>query len=149
EVVIAGRSVTMRWSDLGVVVDDDEVQRSAGKAASDEPIGSLAAAGALPLTVDPDKAIAALPALKGQPDRAAVDARLDLETKEIRPEQPGFGIDVYASLPDIERAAKSGAAKFELAGVAFPAHVTDKDLGIDDISHVLGHWETEFSVSDK
>src|SRR5690242_11289725 len=36
-VVIAGRQVAMRWSDLGVVVDDTEIANSAKRAASDEP----------------------------------------------------------------------------------------------------------------
>jgi vancomycin resistance protein YoaR len=148
-VVIAGQTVSMRWSDLGVVVDDGEISHSAARAASDEPIASLKTAGALPLRIDREAAIAALVALKGRHDRAAIDARLDLEAKKIRAEQPGFGIDVYASLPRIETAARSGAATVELAGVALPAHVTQDALGIDDISNVLGHWDTKFSVSDK
>src|SRR5688500_7216249 len=72
EVVIADRTVPLRWSDLGVVVDDAELGRAARLSASDEPIASLRAAGALPLKVDRDKAIAALTALKGQHDRAAL-----------------------------------------------------------------------------
>jgi vancomycin resistance protein YoaR len=148
-VVVAGETITLRWSDLGVVVDETEIAHSAARAASDEPIASLKSVGALPLRVDREGALAALTALKGHHDRAPVDARLDLEAKKIRAEQPGFGIDVYASLPRIETAARSGAETVELAGVPLPAHVTQETLGIDDISNVLGHWETKFSVSDK
>jgi vancomycin resistance protein YoaR len=146
---IAGTVVPMRWSDLGVAVDPGEVERAARLAASDEPLGSLRAAGALPVRVDRAPAIAALTALKGRHDRAAVDARLDLEARAIRGEEPGFGIDVYASLPRIEAAARSGADRIELAGTPLPARVTREDLGIDDISTVLGHYETKFSVSEK
>jgi len=149
EVVIAGKPVPMRWSDLGVVVDDAELSRASRLAASDEPIASLRAAGAIPLAVDRERAVAALTALKGRHDRAAVDARLDLEAREVKVESPGFGIDVYASLPRIESAARSGVTRFELAGVPLPALVSRETLGIDDISHVLGHFESKFAVSDK
>lgn len=148
-VQIAGAEVTMRWSDLGVVVDEGEIGHAARRAASDEPIGSLRAAGALPLRVDRDKAVEALTTLKARHDRAAIEARLDLEARKIHPDVPGFGIDVYASLPRIESAARSGAATLELVGVPLPARVNRENLGIDDISEVLGHWETKFSVSDK
>ena len=148
-VVIAGQELSMRWSDLGVVVDEAELAHAARKATSDEPIAQLRGAGALPVKVDRAKAVAALTALKGRHDRAGIDARLDLEKREIRAEQPGFGIDVYASLPRIESAARTGAAKLELAAVALPPRVTRATLGIDDISHVLGHWTTKFAVSDK
>lgn len=148
-VQIAGATVSMRWSDLGVVVDETEIQHAARRAASDEPIGSLRAAGALPVRVDRDKAVEALTALKARHDRGAIEARLDLEAKKIHADVPGFGIDVFASLPRIESAARSGAATLELVGVPLPARVTRENLGIDDISHVLGHWETKFSVSDK
>src|SRR5688572_24685242 len=134
DVQIAGATVSMRWSDLGVVIDDAEIEHAARRAASDEALGSLRAAGALPLRVDRDKAVEALTALKARHDRGAIEARLDLETRTIHPDAPGFGIDVYASLPRIEAAAKSGAATLELAGVALPAHVTRENLGIDDIS---------------
>ncbi|MCA9677698.1 MAG: VanW family protein [Myxococcales bacterium] len=149
EVVIAGKPVAMRWSDLGVVVDEDDLAHAARRAASDEPLASLRDAGALPLRVDRARAIAALTTLKGRYDRAAVDARLDLEAREIRADEPGFGIDVYASLPRIESGARAGVARLELAGVPLPARVTKAGLGIDDISHVMGHWTTKFSVSDK
>jgi vancomycin resistance protein YoaR len=149
QVVIAGSTVRLRWSDLGVVVDDTEIDRAARRAAADEPLGALRAAGALPVRVDRDAAVAALTALKGRHDRAAVDARLDLEARLVRAEEAGFGIDVFASLPRLESAARQGAARIELAGVALPATVTRESLGIDDISHVLGHWETKFAVADK
>src|SRR6188472_3591187 len=64
-VVVAGHEIAMRWSDLGVVVDEAEVEHSAKRAASDEPIASLKTAGALPLKVDREAAITALTALKG------------------------------------------------------------------------------------
>ena len=148
-VTIAGTTVPLRWSDLGVVVDEAEIPHAARRAASDEALGSLRAAGALPLKVDRDRAVEALTHLKGRHDRAPIEARLDLEARAIHADVPGFGIDVYASLPRIEAAARAGAATLELAGTPLPARVTRENLGIDDISSVLGHYETKFSVSDK
>jgi vancomycin resistance protein YoaR len=40
-------------------------------------------------------------------------------------------------------------ATVELATVAIPANVTKQGLGIDDISEVMGHYETAFPVSDR
>ncbi len=148
-VVIAGTTVPMRWTDLGVQLDPDELEHAARKAASDEPLVSLRDVGALPVTVDRAAAVTALTELKGRFDRAAQDARLDLELREVKPDVPGFGIDVYASLARIEAAARSGAAELELAGVALPARVSIDTLGIQDISQVMGHYETKFAVADK
>jgi vancomycin resistance protein YoaR len=63
--------------------------------------------------------------------------------------QEGFGVDAYASLGAIETAARSGSAELELAGVPLPAEVTVADLGIEDISHVLGTFTTRFPVTEK
>ncbi len=149
DVTIAGRTVALRWSELGVQVDDAELAHAAGRAASDEPIGALRGAGALPVRLDREVAVAAIVALKGRYDRAATEARLDLEARKVLPEESGLGIDVYASLPRIESAARAGAATLELVGVPLPARVTVASLGIDDISHVLGSWSTKFAVNDK
>lgn len=149
EVKIAGRAVTLRWSELGVTVDDADLAHARRRVASDEPLGALREAGALPVRVDRDAAVKAIAALKGQYDRAAIDARLDLEARKVLAEEPGFGIDVFASLPRIESAARAGAATVELVGVPLPARVTVDSLGISDISHVLGSWSTKFAVNDK
>jgi vancomycin resistance protein YoaR len=148
-VEIGSQRLTLRWADLGVVVDDQELPQAARRAASDEPIASLRAAGALPLTLDRARASEALTVLKARHDRAPLDARLDLEARTIVDEAPGFGIDVYASLPRLEAAARAGAATVRLAATELPARVTRAALGIEDISTVLGHWETKFAVSDK
>jgi vancomycin resistance protein YoaR len=74
---------------------------------------------------------------------------MDLEARTIRDDEPGRGVDVYASLAALEAAARAGAGEVTLQMVPLPARVTRQTLGIDDISHVLGTWETHFSVSDK
>ena len=99
--------------------------------------------------VDRGKAEAALVALKHELDRAPTNARMDLERRKIHKDEPGWGIDVYASLSAIEAAARGGATALELEGVPIPPTFTVKDLGIEDISVVLGRYSTTFPIADK
>jgi vancomycin resistance protein YoaR len=147
-VVADGARRTVRWSELGVIVDAAEVGLAARKAGKDA-VASLAARGALPVVLDRARALAGLAHLKATIDRAPQAARLDLEARTITDDIPGFAIDVFASLDRIETAARTGAATIELAGVALPAAVTRQSLGIEDISHVLGTQRTTFPVTDK
>src|SRR6185503_13567745 len=132
QVVAAGKKLPMRWSDLGAVVDPAEVGKT-GR----------------PLTLDREKALVALAALKAKVDRGAIDAFLDLEGKKVREETAGSGLDVLGSLPRLEAAVRTGATSVELLIVAVPARLTRANLGIDDISHVLGTYTTKFAVADK
>ena len=136
-------AVRMKWADLGVELDPDELKRASGDPAA------LAKTASLPLRVDRDKAIKALTALKSKSDRAPINAFLDLEARKINDDSPGQGLDIFASIPRIAIAARQNAPKLELATVALPAAVTKATLGIDDISHVLGHYVTKFSVADR
>jgi len=143
EVVAAGQKTRLHWSDLGAVVDADEASRVTGN------LADLARTGRVPLMIDRDKAIAALSAVKARLDRGAIDAYLDLEGRQVRPETAGIGLDVLASLPRLEAAVRAAAHTVELAVVPVPARTTRDTLGIDDISAVLGTYTTKFSVSDK
>ncbi len=148
--VHAGKAdVALRWSDLGAVVDHDDLPFAAKRARGGDPVAALITAGALPVRIDRDAAIAALTKLKGTLDRAPIDARMDLEARTIRDGEPGLGLDVYASLAALEAAARAGAGDVTLQMVPLPARVTRQTLGIDDISHVMGTWTTHFSVSDR
>jgi vancomycin resistance protein YoaR len=138
----------LAWSELGVEVDPDELGR-AGAADSDADIATLAKTGSIPVRVDRDKAQKALLALKAHYDKSPSDAYLDLEERSIHPDAPGQGIDVWASLPRIEAAARQAAAQLELASVPVPASVTKQSIGIDDISVVMGHYTTHFPVTDR
>jgi vancomycin resistance protein YoaR len=140
----ASGATKLTWAALGVEVDPAEAERvgSADTAA-------LAGRGSLPVRVDRDKAVKALLALKAQTDKNPINAYLDLEAREIHADTPGQGLDVWGSLPRLAAAARQGAAAVELATIPVPAAVTKEGLGIDDISHVLGHYETQFSVVDR
>ena len=143
EVNTGSATTHLTWADLGVEIDPDEV----GRAGDD--LAALGAKAAIPVRVDRDKAQQALMKLKARYDRSPIDAYLDLEERSIHEDTPGEGIDVWASIPRIETAAREGAAKLELASVPMPASVTKAGLGIEDISHVLGHWTTRFPVGDR
>jgi vancomycin resistance protein YoaR len=132
EIKTAGGTVKMPWADLGIEIDQDEVGKTA-----------------IPVKLDRDKAIKALLGLKAKFDKSPIDAYLDLEAREIHADTAGVGIDVWGSLPRILTAARSGAPSVELASVPVPASVTKATLGIDDISHVMGHYVTKFSVGDR
>jgi vancomycin resistance protein YoaR len=144
ELTTARGPVKLTWADLGVSIDDTEL----GRAGAGE-LGALAARGSLPLRLDRDRAARALLAIKASHDLAPVNASLDLEERKIHDDRPGQGLDVWASLPRIQAAARQGAAQVALVHVALPASVTTRSLGIDDISTVMGHHLTRFPVTDR
>lgn len=143
-VKIAGRDVPVTWAELGVEPDPDE-----SGVDSEKDIAARAAKGTLPVRLDRERAAAKLIELKATYDRAPINAYLDLEARKIQEDAPGRGLDVWGSLPRIEGAARQAAKAVELVDVAVPATVTKANLGIDDISEVLGHYETKFPVTDR
>jgi vancomycin resistance protein YoaR len=143
ELVTAHGSVTRTWAELGAAVDVDEARGVQGD------LAALAAHGSLPLRIDRAQAEKALLAIKASHDVSPVNAYLDLEERKIHDDRPGQALDVWASLPALEAAARQGVPRLELVHVAVPAQVTRQTLGIDDISTVLGHWLTKFPVTDR
>ncbi len=118
-------STKLTWAELGAIVDETG------------------------LSLDREKAVKTLSLLKAKTDRAPIDAHLDLENRKILDDKPGQGLDVWGSLPRVIAAAQSGTTSVDLATVAIPASVTKQGLGIDDISQVMGHYETAFPVTDR
>ncbi len=147
DIVTASGVTHLTWAELGVELDPDEAKLSPVRSEAD--IATLGAKGSLPVRVDREKAINALMTLKAKFDRAPVNAYLDLEARVINEDKPGLGLDVFGSVTRIAGAARQAAPKLELLSVAMPASVTTAALGIDDISHVLGHYETKFPVTDR
>ena len=150
DIKTGGVAAKLTWAELGVEVDPDELGRAgAGALATDAAINALATKGSLPVRVDRDKAVKALLGLKARTDKSPSDAYLDLEERAIHPDTPGQGIDVWASLPKIETAARQAVAKLEIASVTVPATINKAGLGIDDVSEVMGHYLTRFPVTDR
>ena len=143
DIKTATGTVRLKWSELGVELDPDEVKRASGNAVA------LAKTGSLPVRVNRDAAIKALTLLKAKTDRAPINAYLDLEARSINDDMPGVALDMWGSIPRIAAAARQNAATLELATIAVPATVTKAGLGIDDISNVLGHYVTKFPVTDR
>ncbi len=135
--------VRLKWSELGVEIDPDEVKRASGNA------DALAKTGSLPVRVNRELAVKALTILKAKTDRAPINAYLDLEARSVNADMPGVSLDMWGSIPRIAAAARQNASVLELATIAVPATVTKTGLGIDDISHVLGHYITRFPVTDR
>jgi vancomycin resistance protein YoaR len=141
--------------DVGFVVDKastKELLQAAGKSGnplSDLALRSRARRGRVdldvPVDVDRAKALEFLTELKDDVDRAPVDARLDLEHHTIAPGKPGYLLRVYDSMVALEYAARSGAARVELAAGLQEPNVKEDDLKDIDISTVLGYWETRYS----
>jgi vancomycin resistance protein YoaR len=144
-----GQARTLRWNELGVVVDPAELPHAARKASGGDAVATLAGKGALPVHLDRAKALDAIAHLKATIDRAPIDAHLDLETRTLTEDRPGHAVDVFAALDRIEAAARTGATEIELPVVELPAQKTRAQLGIDDISQVLGTFTTTFPVGDK
>ena len=138
---------TRTLAELGVEIDPEEAGRGATATAAD--LAALAKQGAIPVRINRDKAAKALGDLKHHFDMAALDAFLDLEAHEIHADTPGKVIDLWASMGHLEIAAREGSATVELATVGVPARITKAGIGIDDISHVMGHYLTHFPVTDR
>jgi vancomycin resistance protein YoaR len=141
-------SRTLTWAALGLSVDEPGLEHAASLAAPGQVIDSLARAAAVPLTLDRERAAKALEEIAAAYHQAPMNARMDLEARTIHKDQGGRGIDVYGTMGRLEEAARSAAPEVELATISFPADVTVADLGIDDISHVLASFETEYKTSD-
>jgi len=139
-------TVAVRWADLGIEIDPDEVRSSV---TTDADLTALAGKAAVPVKLDRGKAVAKLMEIKRSHDTSPINAFLDLEDKKIHDDVPGQGIDVWASLSRIEAGARQAAAGIELVSVPVPAAVTKGTLGIDDVSTVMGHYLTRFPVFDR
>jgi vancomycin resistance protein YoaR len=123
------RAARRTWRELGA-------QPATGEAA-----GSIA--------VDPARAVPALIALKAEIDSPPMNARMDLEKREVIPEQVGYGLDVYGSLAVLEAGVRERAAAVELPGAPLVPPVTIQSLGGLDISQVMGKFTTKFTVAEK
>ncbi len=128
-----GKTISTTWRALGMEIDPDATAATAG----------------LPLRLDRAKGLEALVGYKDSFDRPATDARMDLEKRQVIPEQEGFGINVYESLAALEEAARAGKQEAALAGGTVVPKTTRAKLGNVDISHVMGHFETHYPPIEK
>ena len=103
----------------------------------------------VPVTLNRDQALPALAALKDELDRAAVDARLDLDARSVVPEANGRLLDVDGSLLAIERALEAGATSARVVYNERQPTRTAKVLAGVRFDAVLGWFVTRYARSEK
>jgi vancomycin resistance protein YoaR len=113
----------------------------------EEPAGALVLP--IPIRVDAENAIAALVRVKDTVDRPATDAVVNVESRELEPDTPGFRLDVYGTLAAVDAALRSGKAEAHALGETIQPRVKASQLGNVKFDHVLGWFETRYSPSAK
>jgi vancomycin resistance protein YoaR len=103
----------------------------------------------IPVVLGRSAAVASLVKLKDEMDRGPLDARFDLETKRLLPEQAGFYLDVYGTLAELERAASSGTAEVRAISDRKPPRLVAAQMGGVSFGEVLGWFETRYAVDKK
>ncbi len=103
----------------------------------------------LPLRIKTDLALPKLLDIKAELDRAATDAFVDLQAKELRPEQVGHRLDVYGTLAALDSALQRGDERVTAAVEVIMPKLLRENLGNVEFSEVLGYFETRYSMSEK
>ncbi len=103
----------------------------------------------LPLLIDTGKAIQALVNVKDSLDAAPVDAHLDLSSRKLAPDTPGYRMDVYGTLARLDDAMVHASAGVEVAGEVVPATIKAADLGVVNVDAILGYFETRYNPDRK
>jgi vancomycin resistance protein YoaR len=101
----------------------------------------------LPITLGRELALPALLALKDELDRVPVDARLDLEKRELVKETFGRLLDIDASLGSIEGALRGGQKSAKLVFEQKKPRRLASELGNVEFGQVLGFFETRYDRS--
>jgi vancomycin resistance protein YoaR len=101
----------------------------------------------LPITLGRELALPALLALKDELDRVPVDARLDLEKRELVKESFGRLLDVDASLGSIESSLRNGQKSAKLVFELKKPRRLASELGNVEFGQVLGFFETRYDRS--
>ncbi len=103
----------------------------------------------IPLTLRQKEGLAVLYKLKDEVDRAPLDARFDLETKRLLPEQAGLWIDVYGTLARLDAAVGQGAAEVTAAYDSQSPRLATVQMGGVSFGEVLGWFETHYATDKK
>ena len=154
-----GRSIQVRRSELGARVDIKEMRTQLetigkrGAFLSDLVDRVRARRGklrvALSLELDRDTALAFFTRLKEELDRPAVPPKLDLEHQRIIPGRKGYAVQVYDCLVEAELGLRRGDPRVKLAVTELDSGKRARRLAKLDISHVLGEFDTVYSLADK
>lgn len=143
-----GSTTSIARAELGAALDAKAIAREEAQHKSSAP-ESYEGDRQVPIQVDRKRVEDALLAIKGRLDRGPVNAHFDLEARKVYEEANGYGVDLFGSISAIEVALRSGAPTVELEGVETPASIGLEELGIRDVSAVIGSFKTKFSVAEK
>lgn len=103
----------------------------------------------VPLSLERERALKKLLAIKDSADRVPVDARLDLEKKELVKETYGRLLDVDATLHAIERALERGEREARASFEERRPRRVSAELGDVRFDHVLGWFETRYNRAQR
>ena len=103
----------------------------------------------LPISLDAQAAIPRLLDLKGELDRAATDAFVNLEKRALEPEKPGHRLDVYGTLARLDAALRRGEPTVDAAVETIEPKLVAARLGNVKFDQVLGYFETRYTQGAK
>ena len=103
----------------------------------------------VPVVFDKELLINHLLRLKDATDRAASDARMDLEARKVIPETDGSLLDVDATRLAIEVGIEVGKRRIDIVARKVPAKRRLADLKDVKLDTVLGMFETHYDRSEK
>ncbi|WP_437904566.1 VanW family protein [Sorangium sp. So ce327] len=100
----------------------------------------------IPLLLDSERAISKLLDLKVELDAPAVDAYVDLEAKQLKPEKIGYRLDVYGTLARIDAALRAGEDTAQASVETIAPKLVAEQLGNVKFDQVLGYFETRYAT---
>ena len=103
----------------------------------------------VPIVFDRDLLLNYLLRLKDATDRAASDARMDLEARKVIAEVDGSLLDVDATRLAIEMGMENGQRRIKIVTLKQPAKRRLADLKDVKLDTVLGEFETHYDRSEK
>jgi vancomycin resistance protein YoaR len=103
----------------------------------------------VPVTLNREVVVPMLLALKDELDRLPVDARLDLDKRELVKEVVGRKLDVDATLAAIEAALEKGERRARVVFLEQKPRRVAAELGDVAFDEVLGYFETRYDRSQR
>ncbi|WP_437830266.1 VanW family protein [Sorangium sp. So ce1153] len=100
----------------------------------------------IPLLLDSERAISKLLDLKVELDAPAVDAYVDLEARQLKPEKIGYRLDVYGTLARIDAALRAGEDTALASVETIAPKLVAEQLGNVKFDQVLGYFETRYAT---
>ncbi len=153
-----GESVRVGYGDLGVHIDKarlaqllrDSVDRTSPLSRWRRRRGLAMSAPMdlpVPYAIDVERMVQTLLPLKDEYDRPSVDARLDLEKRQVLPSSDGLVLDIDASVRKLQAALERGDVESELVFERVAPRRRTEELANVRFDHVLASFETNYDIS--